>query len=97
MSVLQTLPEKINQRRAQMLVHSCLYYWMDETVVSDHKWQEWAEDLVRLQEENKGYSTGFYDAVFRDWNGSTGCHLPKDEWVVDKARKVLRYMEGTLK
>lgn len=80
---VQTLVEKIRQRRMQMIIHSYLYYELDKPVISDDKWQQWADELTALQEQQK--EIGFYDEVFADWNGSTGMHLPKEEWVVNRA------------
>ena len=93
-AVEQSLKEKINQRRAQMLIHSYLYYWVDTSCITDHKWQEWADELVELQEQNKGQPTGFYDNAFEVWSGATGCHLPKDEWVATKARRLLWVLDN---
>lgn len=88
---MQTVKEKIKQRRSQMLIHSFLYYHMDTSVVSDDKWQQWADELTKLQQQHpEECSIGFYDEEFADWDGSTGCHLPRDAWVVDKSREVLR-------
>lgn len=84
----QTLVEKIRQRRMQMIVHSYLYYELDASIISDEKWQQWADELTVLQEQEK--SIGFFDEYFVDWNGSTGMHLPKDEWVVSKAKWLIK-------
>lgn len=85
--LVRTLEEKIRQRRSQMLIHSYLYYWLDSPVVSDDKWQQWADDLAELQERKT--KIGFYDKVFADWDGSTGMHLPRDEFVQRKAKMLL--------
>jgi hypothetical protein len=91
--VSQTPTERIKQRRSQMLVHSFIYYHLDDSVVSDHTWQKWANELRDLQAVH-GWQHGWYDDAFRDWNGSTGCHLPRDSWVINKALQLLRYREG---
>lgn len=83
-----TLEEKIRRRRLQMMVHSYLYYELDSSVISDAKWQEWADELTELQEQEK--VIGFYDEEFADWNGSTGMHLPKDDWVDRRAKWLLK-------
>jgi len=85
---IQTLSEKIRQRRTQMLVHSYLYYVLDENVVDDGKWQQWADELVELQKQRK--DIGFYDEAFADWDGSTGCHLPQDPWIVRRCQWLLK-------
>lgn len=90
--VPQTVQERIRQRRAQMLVHSFIYYTLDDNLVSDHQWQRWADELVLLQARHPE-PIGFYDEVFADWDASTGCHLPDDGWVRDKALRLLNYRD----
>ena len=91
--VLQTIEEKIRQRRAQMLIHSCIYYELNDNIISDHKWQQWADELEKLQRENPGKcKIGFYDKEFKDWTGATGNHLPHhNSWVMRKAQHILFY------
>ena len=91
MTPLQTPSEKIKQRRSQMLIHSYLYYHLDTSIISDDQWQQWANELHDLQ---KLYPDpiGFYDNVFQDWDGSTGMHLPIDNWVYQQATKLQRQL-----
>lgn len=86
---MQTVPEKIKQRRSQMLIHSYLYYHMDTSIVSDHQWQDWANELAYLQSVNTR-PIGFYDKEFIGWDGSSGYHLPKDDWIHSKAVLLLQ-------
>ena len=83
---------KIRQRRAQMLIHSCLYYELNESIVSDHKWQDWADELELLQTNNPDcVKIGFFDNEFRDWTGATGNHLPhRHPWVLRKSQYILK-------
>ena len=84
--------EKIQQRRLQLLIHSCIYYEFNQNLVSDKQWDEWAKELKTLQLEYPDISENviWYEA-FRDWDASTGAFLPiKDPWVVEKASKLLR-------
>ena len=82
---------RIRQRRAQMLVHSCIYYELNDSVVSDDQWQKWADELEKLQRENPdSVKIGFFDWEFRDWTGTTGAHLNhREPWVLAKAKYVL--------
>ncbi|AHI29719.1 DNA ligase LigA-related protein [Marinobacter similis] len=84
--------ELIRRRRAQMLIHSYLYYWMGVTIVSDHQWQDWANELRDLQQQHPA-PVGFYDEEFKDWTGDTGMHLPRDPWVMSKAQYIQRLFE----
>ena len=87
----RSIPEIIKQRRAQMLVHSCIYYELDDNIVSDHQWQKWADELEKIQKEHPEHiNIKFYDLYFKDWTGATGAHLPhRDPWVMRKARHLL--------
>lgn len=88
----QTIRELIRQRRAQMLIHSFIYYILDDNLISDHQWQRWADELVALQEQYPE-RIGFYDEAFVDWDASSGYHLPKDGWVIDKSLRLVRYRD----
>lgn len=72
-----------------MLVHSCIYYRMHTTVISDDLWQELANELKELQSTFKEH-IDWYDKEFKDWNGDTGMHLPFDSWVISKAVFVIK-------
>lgn len=82
----------IRQRRSQMLVHSFLYYVLDTPIVSDDAWQRWADELAMWNQYFP--NIGFYDAAFADWNGSTGMHLPQDDWVRNLAIRVSNIHHG---
>jgi len=64
---------------------------MDTSIVSDHDWQRWANELQYLQELYPE-PIGFYDTTFKDWDGTTGMHLPTDAWIRDKAQQLLTSM-----
>ncbi len=92
-NAVQTVREKIKQRRLQMLVHSYLYYAANHPVVSDDQWQAWANDLRDLQ-AMFGITIGFLDAAFYGWTGATGFHLPyRARNIVEAARRVLALNE----
>ena len=79
----------IRRRRAQMLVHSFLYYQMDDPVISDDQWQVWADELAQLQKDYpKLCKIGYYDKDFADWDGSTGMHLPRHIVIEQRAKQV---------
>lgn len=83
---------KIQQRRYQILVHSLIYYELDINIVSDHKWSEWALELVSLQKQYPDIANKvlFADA-FKDFDGSTGFDLPyKDEQILNIAYRLLK-------
>ena len=81
------IAEKIQRRRLQLLVHSCIYYELDKNLISDRQWDEWARELVKLQAENPYISSQvIWAEAFEGWDASTGAFLPlKDDWVMRKA------------
>lgn len=71
-----------------MLVHSCIYYHLNQNVISDKQWDEWARELRDLQNQYPKISeqVTLYD-YFKDWDASTGAFLPITEpWVIAKAK-----------
>lgn len=85
------IAEKIQQRRYQILIHSCLYYHLNRNVISDKQWDEWARELRDLQNEYPEISkqVTLYE-YFKDWDASTGAFLPiEEQWVVTMANKFL--------
>lgn len=90
---LDQVKSKIRQRRSQMLVHSYIYYVLDDNMVSDDKWQQWANELRDLQKMYPNCcKIEFYDKAFADWNGDTGAMLPlRDPYVIQKATYIYDY------
>jgi hypothetical protein len=82
--------ELIIRRRRQLAVHSFIYYQLNDSLVSDQQWQTWADELVELQ-AYFGTDAGFYDTVFKDWDASTGYHLPTTSDIERVARRLLNY------
>ena len=83
------IAEKIQQRRLQLLVHSCIYYKFNYNIIDDRTWDKWAKELKQLQQSYPHISEKviWYEA-FKDWDASTGAFLPLDDgWVVKKARQ----------
>lgn len=82
--------EAIARRRRQILVHSCIYYTLNDNIISDEQWTLWAQQLAKLQKKF-GWKIGFYDREFRGFNGSTGHHLPTtDPSIMNVAIRLLR-------
>lgn len=84
---------KIQQRRLQILVHSCIYYEYDANIISDSQWNDWAKELVNLQRQHPEESASvIWFKAFQNFDGSTGMDLPiKDSWVLNKAEELLYY------
>lgn len=89
------IPESVRPRiqhlRRLLLIHSCIYYELNRNAVSDAQWDAWAKELLQLQTRHPEHLlNGVYDAAFLGWEGHTGFGLPRDEWVMGKADRVLR-------
>lgn len=87
----------IQRRRLQMLVHSCIYYKMDQNIISDAQWSRWGTELADLQNRYPEISKQVrWAEAFEDWDGSSGAFLPLDDpWVVNKAQQLLHHQGNT--
>lgn len=87
---MATIKEKIKQRRRQMLVHSYIYYELDQNIVSDHQWSEWAKELAQLQKDYPKESAEVEEyEQFKDWDGSSGAFLKFGENIKTVAKILL--------
>lgn len=87
----QTIKEKIKQRRRQMLVHSYIYYELDDNLVSDAQWAKWAKELEQLQKNYPKESAEVeYYEDFKDWDGSSGAFLNFEENIKTVAEILLK-------
>jgi hypothetical protein len=86
----------IARRRRQILVHSYLYYRLDESLISDSVFDQWCRDLVDLQAEHpKEARRAPFSDVFESFDGSTGFDLPLDApWISSVAYQLLRTRRG---
>ena len=91
----EEIKERISQRRRQMLVHSILYYRFHSNIIPDHKWAEWARELVALQAKYpKIAEQAPLAEAFKDFDASTGYDLPlRDPHYVAVAKWLLEYHE----
>lgn len=81
----------IKRRRLQVLVHSCLYYALDENIWDDHRFDMVCKDLVGLLRDHPGAYSDRFDEYFEGWDGSSGYHFPhRDSWILSAAQNLLR-------
>ena len=84
--------ELIKRRRLQILVHSCMYYELDQSIVEDSVFDDWCKELVELQKDNPGVYSDRFDDAFKDFTGETGFNLPiRDPWVYSTAEYLLKF------
>lgn len=82
----------IARRRRQILIHSIIYYGLDDSLVPDARFDEWCRDLVELQEAfPERRDEGPYAEAFSGFTGATGFDLPlHDPGALERARSLLR-------
>ena len=87
--------EDIRRKRLQLIIHSIIYYDLNDNIWPDDKWQQVADELTVLQKEYP-HNIGTYDVEFKRWNGSTGFHLCGIAEMRYKAERMLKlYKERT--
>lgn len=73
-----------------MVIHSAIYYVLNDNIISDNEWATRAKELVKLQEEYPEVASQvIYVDEFKDFDGSTGFNLPQDDKVMAKANFLL--------
>lgn len=87
----EQVAELINRRRQQILVHSCIYYRLNDNIISDYQYDMWSKELAELQRAYPEIAeTVPLSDEFREFDGSTGydlpIHMPR---VVVKAQQLL--------
>lgn len=87
------ISELINRRRRQILVHSVIYYMLDDSIISDHTWSKWAEELEYLQNTYPNIAKDcVYAKAFEGFDHSSGFDLPlRDPWAMNKAQQLLNW------
>lgn len=66
----------IKRRRRQILVHSFIYYELNQNIISDNQWSEWATELEDLQSKYPDIADKIeYADVFQEFDHSTGANL----------------------
>lgn len=85
----------ILRRRMQMLVHSYIYYKMGTSIITDREFDMWGKELVKLQADYPHIASQIeYADAFKDWDASTGFHLPADDHIITIAHR-LTHKAGT--
>lgn len=87
----KSIAELLNRRRRQILVHSVIYYKMNDNLISDSTWSAWATELEKLQAKYPEIAAKVpYAKEFEGFDHSTGMNLPLDDpWAVNKARQLI--------
>lgn len=80
---MQNLDRVISLRRT-ILLHSYIYYKLGDSVIPDCIFDSYCQELVRINTD-----CGYYDEEFRDFDGSTGYHLPHDAEIIQLAKEAV--------
>jgi hypothetical protein len=90
---VEWIKKRIEYLRKKLLVHSIIYYRLDENLISDEKWAEWALELEQLTKEYPHIAQNIFLAKeFKDFDHSTGYNLPLETpWAVQKAMDLVEY------
>lgn len=87
-----TIAERIRQLRLSLMVHSIIYYELNDNIISDAEWSKRAKELVELQEQHPDIAeTVVFADLYRGFKGDTGFDLAKgaDEAAWGKAKYLL--------
>jgi ribonuclease HI len=87
---------RIDELREMLHAHSYVYYELNETVISDHDWDEMAKKLVQLQVQYPhAKRQGYLAEYFQNFDGSTGFDMPWTDHIKGIAEKMVeRHREG---
>lgn len=90
---MNIIKEKIKRRRFQILVHSYIFYRLNDAIISDSTFNTWACELIELQKSYPEWSkeVELY-SIFSDFD-SVGCAsmlpLDGDDALAARAKQLL--------
>ena len=86
----QKIKELITRRRQQILIHSCIYYQMNNNLISDFTFDMWAKELYKLQNDYPDISKEcIYYNEFKGFDGCSGYNLPYSYPEINKNASML--------
>ena len=87
----EEIAELIARRRRQLLVHSIIYYCMNDNLITDDQWAKWAIEWEELQRDYPEIAKNCPRAnEFENFDHSTGYNLPlNDSHAIATARRLL--------
>lgn len=68
--------------RRSLLLHAYLYYALGESLINDFEWDRRGQEHLELQKEH-GWNIGFYDEIFKHYEGQSGYWFPTNEVGLD--------------
>lgn len=90
-----SIKELISRRRRQILVHSIIYYRLNDNLIPDSTWAAWAVELKQLQDQYPEIAKQCcYADAYKDFDPSTGYNLPLyDEKAISVAHHLINYRD----
>lgn len=93
---------KCEYLQRQIIVHSIIYYELDDNVISDKEYDTMCKQLIKIQKGMKKseYKKTEYYYVFKDFTGETGFYLydglnkHDKEHLLNIAYRVIRLRKG---
>lgn len=91
----QKIYELIGQRRRQLLVHSYIYYAMDDTIIDDHTYDGFSRELIQLQKDYPDIAKKApYAADFKDFQMGDSYALPyRNPEIVNSAMRLVNRID----
>ncbi|MDK7480953.1 hypothetical protein OWP19_23590 [Bacillus cereus] len=91
----EKIVELITRRRRQLLVHSFIYYQMNQSIIADYTFDLWSKELVELQQRHpEEANQAVYAKEFVEFDGASGFDLPYHyPEVQNAALHLLKYVE----
>ena len=75
----ESILELMDRRERQVLVHSCLYYYFDNSIIPDAQYDKWSHELFELiQNYPDEFKQSSHYRDFLEFDGNTGMGLPYD-------------------
>jgi len=95
-----SLKDKIIELRSKILIHSYMYWYKDNPLVSDALFDAWKKQLVEYQAEHKqkfpNEKIEFFETAFINWDGKDSKGLPLfDEWITNRVEMLDKYKNAT--
>ena len=93
----EDIKQRINTLRRLISVHSCIYYRLSSSLISDKKFDKLCRELYQLQEENPQIANeGIYSKEFKDFGPATAFDLDTIRYseIRNKAKQLIKWFEG---
>jgi hypothetical protein len=80
----------INRRQRQIIVHSVIYYRMNNSLIGDLDFDKWGRELVELQRKYpKIAEQSIFWEDMKDFDATTGFHLADHPWGMKIAQSLV--------